>query len=160
MEYREGDLMPDFPPWSLSKRVAAARGTTPISDCQHPNNRDTILLRSRVGSTKYRVGTGAHVHTHYSCIILLCRAGCAHCVRLACAGLAVGKNGNIVTFHEGVYALIEIGVHAFLVYVRRKHAIKHKELLSLAGLDRQARRRRDVTCGAAESLGHEVVAGI
>jgi hypothetical protein len=29
MEYRDGDLMPDFPPESFSNNVAAARGTTP-----------------------------------------------------------------------------------------------------------------------------------
>jgi len=79
-------------------------------------------------------------HTHNARIVLLSRPSCSHCVRLASTGLTVCEDGYIVALHEGVHALVEVFVYAFLVHLWSEYPVEDKQLLSLSlrGLNCQA----------------------
>jgi hypothetical protein len=98
--------------------------------------------------------------THDFGISLLHGTCSAHCVRFACARLAVSQDRDIVALHKRVDAVDHVVKDALLVHVLAKNAIKDKHLPRTGPVHGEARGRCDVTGWRAETLGDKLEARI
>lgn len=98
--------------------------------------------------------------THEVLVVLFAGPRCAHGVRLASAGLAIGEEGDIVTARKCRDGVGEVVPDALLGNIGTKDAIEDEELATLGRVDGDARVGGGLDHGSLEALGDEVVAGI